>query len=352
MPVPCYFYHQALEDEFKAIFQALQKRRIRTQTISDVLEESPSTARSVILSFDDGWSSVWSIAFPLAERYDARFTLFVCPELIHDGDTCRSTLDDGEHPAVLNQRDRGAKPMLNWAEIRAMHASGRVDIQSHTSNHGVVFASDNLKGFAQPDGPFPLNGMTPCILRADGEDKFFSRLPPGTPIYDWEPALASGTRYLDCERTREQCVRLVSENGGSEFFRRNDWKKQLTEICRDAPGPAWESDDERALRLRRDLQAAKTSIEAKLDGKQIRVVAPPWALMHPDFPRIAAETGHDLVVLGYPFPTASIQSDLPVFPRLYGDSIWALIYGPFLGGVGWLRARKRAMARVAAGAIP
>jgi hypothetical protein len=351
-PVPGYFYHQPVPTEFEEICKGLTGNGFRTLTFSDLLDGGQPTARSVTISFDDGWSSVWSVAFPIARRYGVRFTLFVVPELISDSNECRATIDDGADYSSLAERDQSPGRFLTWAEIGAMHDSGLVDIQSHTSHHGVVFASDKLLGFASPSGPFPLNGMSPCVLREDGVDEAFSSLPYGTPIYEWAPALAARVRFLDSEGARRNCARIVEENGGVEFFEREGWDKELQAECAVFTDSSWESDQDRRLRMRRDLETAKINIETRLPGKQVRVVAPPWALMHPDLSSIAEDTGHELIVLGYPFPGFDTSHGPAVYPRLYGDSIWNLIHGPLRGAFHWMRSRKQAIARVAEGAIP
>jgi hypothetical protein len=74
--------------------------------------------------------------------------------------------------------------------------------------------------------------------------------------------------------------------------------------------------------------------------------------MHEALPAIARETGHEVIVLGYPFSQHSRQSPLPLYPRFKGDAIWTLLLGPIRGVVGWWRARQAAIARKAAGAVP
>jgi hypothetical protein len=272
--------------------------------------------------------------------------------LIEKSDECRSCLDDDDNLSALIERDRGTRPMLTWGEVRTMQASGLVDVQSHTSHHGVVFESARLKGFSSPDGPFPLNGMSPCIVKANSQDLVEFRLPLGTPIFEWGPALAVRRRYLDNPECREECVRVVAGLGGKAFFDRPDWRTRLEAVFRSSENGTWETDEERRHRFREDLAKAKEVIEQEVPGVKVRAVAPPWALMHPDIPATARETGHDIVVLAYPFPQVASDEALPLYPRLYGDSIWSLLMDPLRGGVKWMQSRRRAMARVKLGQIP
>jgi peptidoglycan/xylan/chitin deacetylase (PgdA/CDA1 family) len=351
--VPSYFYHQVDPTHFRNICVHLREREFNTLVFSELLDGEVARNRSVLLSFDDGWSSVWSIAFPLAQRFGIKFTLFVVPDLIEDSLECRSTIDE-EDPEVLIRRDRGKRHMLTWGEINAMFASGLVDIQSHTSHHGVVFTSDEVIGFADPEGgPFPLNGMSPCLWNQHSGDRPLLRLLPGTPIHNWAPALAARRRFIPDPGTVARCVEKAAKHVGGEQYPQEQWRKNFdSEFHNKRMDGRWETEEERRVRFRDDLRNAKDKIESHVPGTKMRVVAPPWALMHPDLADIARDTGHELIVLGYPFPEMKGPTSTPVYPRLYGDAIWTLIHGPIRGGFNWLRARKRAMGRVADGAIP
>jgi len=73
--------------------------------------------RCALLTFDDGPRNFHDVALPLLERYEAHAIAFVAPGLHADsyGD------DDASE----------ARPMT-WNELRTVHASGLVEVQSHT----------------------------------------------------------------------------------------------------------------------------------------------------------------------------------------------------------------------------
>jgi peptidoglycan/xylan/chitin deacetylase (PgdA/CDA1 family) len=78
--------------------------------------------RSLVLTFDDGYQSVYREAFPVLQRYEMSATIFVTT---------------GEHrPSGPGQRLPSCEhqPMLNWGEIREMHHWG-VEIGAHTCTH-------------------------------------------------------------------------------------------------------------------------------------------------------------------------------------------------------------------------
>jgi hypothetical protein len=350
--VPAYFWHQVEAASFQPICEWLIGAGFRTVTFGELLDGRATHDHCVAITLDDGWSSAWSVAFPLARRYSMRFTLFATAELMEKSEECRPTLDDGVEASSLVARDFGARPMLTWGEVRAMHESGIVDVQSHSLTHGVVFNGNRLSGFCTPTGPFPLNGHTPLITRMNGRDVPEWHPALGTPLYEWGPALATERRFLVSPNTSARCVQVVESQGGAEFFRTKEWRQVLCKIIDEAEAGCWETEDERRERYRKDLTQAKSMIEEMLPGHVVRAFAPPWGAMHHDLSRIALETGHELMVLAYPSPSAFSSTPLPLYPRLFGSAIWTFIRGPLLGGIHCWCASRYSRARHEAGAVP
>ncbi len=67
--------------------------------------------RSVVITIDDGYESVYRHAFPLLKKYGFAATLFVYTDFI------------------------GAADALSFAQMQEMQRSGLVDIQSHSKSH-------------------------------------------------------------------------------------------------------------------------------------------------------------------------------------------------------------------------
>ncbi|TYP69725.1 polysaccharide deacetylase family protein [Paenibacillus methanolicus] len=90
--------------------------------------------KPVYLTFDDGYESNYTLAYPLLRKYNAKATIFVIASMIRR-DASDITSD-------------GA-PKLTWAQIAEMSASGLVDTQSHTYDlhrKGKVRGSDVERG--------------------------------------------------------------------------------------------------------------------------------------------------------------------------------------------------------------
>jgi peptidoglycan/xylan/chitin deacetylase (PgdA/CDA1 family) len=79
-------------------------------------------ARSVVITIDDGYADNWSIAYPILRRYSFPATIFLVSGLV----------------GTSNQWDRegalAGRPLLSWAEIRAMLNRG-IHIGAHTRTH-------------------------------------------------------------------------------------------------------------------------------------------------------------------------------------------------------------------------
>jgi len=68
-------------------------------------------AKSVVITFDDGYESVYRHAFPVLKKYSFPATLFVYSDFI------------------------GARDALTWPQFKEMVRSGLVDLQAHSKTH-------------------------------------------------------------------------------------------------------------------------------------------------------------------------------------------------------------------------
>ncbi|MDY7023868.1 MAG: hypothetical protein SWJ54_21405, partial [Cyanobacteriota bacterium] len=155
------------------------------------------------------------------------------------------------------------------------------------------------------------------------------------------------------EKAREQCVALVQEQGGEQFFQQENWQQRLQQTLNQVEEKGhWEGEQERRDRYQNDLLKAKSKIEDRLPGLKVRAFAPPWGAMHPDLSAIVQQTGHELLMLADPLPELSSENYLPIYPRLKGNAIWILLQGQMLGTLAWFKANQRSKERLANGEIP
>lgn len=68
--------------------------------------------KSVVITADDGWQSVYTYMLPLVKKYNTPVTLFIYPQTISQG-----------------------KNAMTWEELKELQKTGLFDIQGHTNWH-------------------------------------------------------------------------------------------------------------------------------------------------------------------------------------------------------------------------
>jgi peptidoglycan/xylan/chitin deacetylase (PgdA/CDA1 family) len=129
--LPVLTFH-ALEDRDSAIsfpphvfrrgLAHLRGRGYRTSSLTNVVtrlhDGLPLPARTIVITFDDGYRSVYDEAFPLLRQYGMTATIFLTV----------GKADAGRLPPFEGRE------MLSWSELREMQAAG-FDIGAHTLTH-------------------------------------------------------------------------------------------------------------------------------------------------------------------------------------------------------------------------
>lgn len=68
--------------------------------------------KSIVVTADDGWKSVYTYMYPIIKKYNIPVTLFIYPQTISNG-----------------------KNAMTWEELKKLQQTGLFDIQSHTYSH-------------------------------------------------------------------------------------------------------------------------------------------------------------------------------------------------------------------------
>jgi len=104
----------------------LHERGFRTldllEAVDCLQQGAPLPPRSLVITFDDGYRSVYEQAFPVLEHYGMCATVF---------------LTVGEETSAEPTRrlpSLHGRPMLSWSEIREMH-SAAIGVGAHTLTH-------------------------------------------------------------------------------------------------------------------------------------------------------------------------------------------------------------------------
>ena len=96
--------------------------------------EEDAPERSVVLTFDDGYADNWVHAFPALKKYGAKAIMFLVTSRIREG-KARPTQEQGGVVSDTIALERAPEGFLTWDEVKAMAASGLVEIGSHTQTH-------------------------------------------------------------------------------------------------------------------------------------------------------------------------------------------------------------------------
>jgi peptidoglycan/xylan/chitin deacetylase (PgdA/CDA1 family) len=101
--------------DFESQMRFLKENGYRVVTMDEFFDfldfKGDLPEKSVVITFDDGWRSLYDLAFPILKRYGYPATLFISTNMI-----------------------TGSDKTLSWDQIREMAASG-IDMQCHTVDH-------------------------------------------------------------------------------------------------------------------------------------------------------------------------------------------------------------------------
>jgi len=125
---------QVFEDQLRWLkeqkIQALSLEKCADRLTSRSVDEK----RCCAITFDDGYLDNWVYAFPLLEKYRMKAAIFVITDRAEEGaERPRSTQGGTVPDTAHHEREPGS--FLNWAEMKAMRASGLVEIGSHSCSH-------------------------------------------------------------------------------------------------------------------------------------------------------------------------------------------------------------------------
>lgn len=127
LPILC--YHQFSTGEathqlelsaadFEAQLLYLKRNRYRILSFAEVeeimLRGQPIPERAVVITIDDGYRSVYDVAWPLLKKHGVKATLFNYTDFI------------------------GAPAAMTWAQTREMAASDLIEIESHAKSHSSL----------------------------------------------------------------------------------------------------------------------------------------------------------------------------------------------------------------------
>ncbi len=303
--IPVFTFHTvepvAFEEQLEFLaqngYQTLEGEEFRAA----ISGETAIPPRSVLLTFDDGRASLYSVAFPLLKKYGGSAVAFIIPGLIPESARPSQTYEDYVAGSAasddLLERERSNEPLCSWEEIREMHDSGVIDFQSHTRYHHQVCVSEELVDFMHPQCPAYFFGdLNALTYRKNGEWNYAQAPAWGAPVYRAEPRMAGHLAFFDDERVRHACIDFVRREGGKNFFKSADWRKHLLAVYREHgkkfSKTGWEAPADQHQTILEDLAFSKSMIEEKLPGKKVEQFCYPWFMGCPLVVRLSKEVGY------------------------------------------------------------
>lgn len=286
--VPVFNFHSVSPERFESQLRHLQRNGYRTLSANELVavlnRETPVPDRAVLLTFDDGTLTLWSVAFPLLKRYGFKAVAFVIPDWVADRPTESFSLESagrGEIPMEEILQEGGPDRFCSWKELGLMQQSGLIDIQSHSLHHARVFVSPKIVDFFSPQSGGSLLKYDFPVFRESGRDQWDRSGLLGMPIYENRPRLSGHARYLDDEALRLKSVRHVADHGGADYFSRSGAYRELFSLAgnhRKAEGDRgrFEMAEEREEALFEELEGSKRQIEENLPGHRVRHFCYPW----------------------------------------------------------------------------
>lgn len=287
--LPVFHFHQVTRGGLEPLLRYLAENRYRAvgaDEITALVRHATSPGpRAVALCFDDAWASLWTVAAPLLRQYGLRALTYVSPARVPDG-APRPTLADD--PAAAERADTSSAPFATWAELRALHAGGTVEIHPHAWRHAVVPGGPVIADFVRP-GLTRHPHLWPWSVTEAGE-RFLTPADLGAPLYAQRSRL-SDVRAWHNPGAIAACMAHVAQAGGADFFARPGWRAALARVAAAHAGRR-ETESERDAAIRADLAEARARLAAALNAAPSTHMCFPFAVAGRAAVRLAAATGY------------------------------------------------------------
>lgn len=280
---------------FERQLQFLKKWNFKTIHLKDLYNHlyhgNAIPAKSVILTFDDGYADNYIFAYPLLRQYGFKGTIFVNPEFADPRTLFRKTLYDEGF-----EIESDSSGFLTWDEMLKMEKDGTMDIQSHALTHTWYPISDEIIDFRHPGDNYiwmTWNDYPDQKYRLQFDDHKLIKL--GSPVYKYEKSLNAKRFYPDTNLDLFLNQYVVS-NGGVNFFKKGEWKENLfnqtnTYLKREKIQYRYEKHEERIIRIKYELESSKRILEKNL-SKKIEFLCWPGGSGSEEGNKIAFELGY------------------------------------------------------------
>jgi peptidoglycan/xylan/chitin deacetylase (PgdA/CDA1 family) len=278
--VPVFVFHSLEEESFGGKLEHLARNHYVTLTADEyfafVMGTRPVPDRAVVLTFDDGRASLWTVGAPLLRRHRMTGIVFLVPGRMSASSAAPAPPHEG---------------LLSWEQVESLARNGPFDFQSHTHTHACVHVGPRPAGFVTPAARRGYAAFDVPMIHAGGRDLMGEDVPLGTPILESAPRMGDGRRFYEDPSFREAAVRAVAEGGGEAFFARPGWEKELARVTPRRAAGRWETREEATAAIRRELAESKRAIEERTN-KPVVHLCHPWHVAGATTLALMRETGY------------------------------------------------------------
>jgi peptidoglycan/xylan/chitin deacetylase (PgdA/CDA1 family) len=298
--VPVFVFHSLETETFRRKLEYLSANGYVTLSAVDYFQflmgTRPVPDRAIVLTFDDGRASLWTVGAPLLRRFGMTGIVFLIPgRTVSRPGPLPPTIDDPRAETLAPTG--GDEGLLSWEQIEALSRSGPFEFQSHTHTHARVHVRPRVVGFVTPESRRGYAALDLPMIHAGARDLMGEEVAPGTPILAAEPRMGEARRFYEDPAIRKAAVRAVAEGGGDAFFAREDWPEVLRATVRRRVAGRWETAAEKEAAIRRELVESKRVIEERT-GKPVIHLCHPWHVAGPTARRVMREVGYRTAFAG------------------------------------------------------
>ncbi|MAK56380.1 MAG: hypothetical protein CML17_11150 [Pusillimonas sp.] len=124
---------------------------ITTKQYAAYLKGHRLPAKSIMITFDDGYLDNWVYAFPILQKWGFNAVIFLVTSWLNDGPVRPSLGFEGNLPETPDHKEcerriaagKSDEVILRWSEVAQMQASGTIEFHSHTDTHTRWDLSDD-----------------------------------------------------------------------------------------------------------------------------------------------------------------------------------------------------------------
>jgi Polysaccharide deacetylase len=260
--LPVFHFHAVTHEDLEPKLCHLAENGYRSVTSDEIASYARGDlklpARSVALCFDDAWKSLATVAAPILKQFGLTAIAYAIP-------------------ARITEDDRAQSPFVSWVELEALHASGVVEVQSHTHSHSMIFCSPQPVDFVRP-----AYGATPLLNRPQLSPppalEFLTPADLGAPLYAARSRMSDARRVLVSRDVHLRCTELVAREGGPAFFDRPDWRERLRAAAYVPNPPPFEAPDAQERALEDELAESRSMLNARLKTNSVNHICLPWGV--------------------------------------------------------------------------